>query len=330
MSSTSSSSIIAKTVIQDLRKAADMKSVAAIVLRIDSPGGEALASDLIWREITEICKEKPVIASMADVAASGGYYMAMAADKIVAESLTLTGSIGVVLAKIGLGELYKKLGIGKETLSKGRFAELLTENRSFTSDEDAYFSKLADHAYTSFRDKAAMSRGMTSEKMQEFAQGRVWSGIRAVQNGLVDELGGISRAIHLAREKAGLEKTENIKILEISKSKGSPLEMLQYFGLVTNGILSLALVLWGLITFPFARESPGVFNSVVSVILGGLGLLSAIPPADDQLWEYTMEDVEMTGSTFGSSLLPQALMDESVFSSQQLKSTFEQFLKKFL
>lgn len=99
-----------KEVIRDLRRAVEMKNVAAIVLRIDSPGGEALSSDLLWREIQMACKEKPVIASMSDVAGSGGYYMAMGAQKIVAEDLTLTGSIGVVLTKIGLAELYKKLG----------------------------------------------------------------------------------------------------------------------------------------------------------------------------------------------------------------------------
>lgn len=108
--SSSEPSINAKAVIRDLRKAADRKDVVAIVLRIDSPGGEALASDLMWHEIKRISKEKPVVASMADLAASGGYYMAMGARKIVAESLTLTGSIGVVLSKFSLGELYKKIG----------------------------------------------------------------------------------------------------------------------------------------------------------------------------------------------------------------------------
>ena len=106
----SSPSITTKNVVRDLRKAADMKNVVAIVLRVDSPGGDALASDLLWREIGRVSQEKPVVASMSDLAASGGYYMAMAAQKIVAEDLTLTGSIGVILAKIGLGELYKKLG----------------------------------------------------------------------------------------------------------------------------------------------------------------------------------------------------------------------------
>eukprot|EP00210_Caulerpa_lentillifera_P006203 g5927.t1 len=329
MSSTSSS-IVAKTVIRDLRKAADMKSVVAIVLRIDSPGGEGLASDLIWREISEICKKKPVVASMADVAASGGYYMAMAADKIVAESLTLTGSIGVVVAKIGLGELYKKLGIGKETLSRGRFAEVLTENRSFTPDEDEYFTRFADYAYTLFRDKAATSRGMTSEQMQEFAQGRVWTGLRAVQNGLIDELGGLSKAISVARERVGLESTETVRLMEISKTKGSPLEMLQYFGVVANGVFSISLVLWGLISFLFSKENAGVFNSVVSFVLGGLGLLSTIPPEDDPLWEYTMEDVEMNGSNTNSTMLPQTIMDESLFTDQQLRSSLGQVLKRFL
>ena len=132
--------------------------------------------------------------------------------------------------------------IGKETLSKGRYAELLTDNRSFTEDEDAYFTKLADYAYTSFRDKAAKSRGLTPDQMQEYAQvryqlsftaftelaqGRVWSGTRAVQIGLVDAIGGIHRAIDLAKQSADLKANQRVKTIEISRTKGTPLDMIK-------------------------------------------------------------------------------------------------------
>jgi len=323
-------SISAKEVIREIRKAAEMKNVVAIVLRVDSPGGEALASDLMWREIQQVARDKPVVASMADLAASGGYYMAMAAKKIVAEPLTLTGSIGVVLGKIGLGELYKRIGIGKEILSKGRYAEVLAENRSFTEDEDTYFTKLAGYAYTSFRDKAAESRGLTPDQMQEYAQGRVWSGTRAAEIGLVDAIGGIHRAIALAKQCAGLEDNERVKILEISRTKGSPLDMIRSIGAATNVIVSVLFLGWGIVSFAISHEGFGFINAVISIALGSLGLLSSIPEGDDQLWEYTMEDVGVNDTKL-QGFLPQAIMDtDNLFVSNTLKPALVQLLKRLL
>ncbi|GIL57850.1 hypothetical protein Vafri_13078 [Volvox africanus] len=163
-------------VIPRLRALAKDKSVAAVVLRVDSPGGDALSADLMWREIRQLDAVKPVIASMADVAASGGYYMAMAARAIVAEPLTITGSIGVVTGKFNLAELYSKIGYHKELIGWGRFAKLLADNQGFSEEEEELFDASARHAYASFRNKAATSRGMEVEDMQRVAQGRVWSG----------------------------------------------------------------------------------------------------------------------------------------------------------
>ncbi|KAJ1394739.1 Peptidase S49 [Sesbania bispinosa] len=164
-------------------------------------------------EIRLLAASKPVIASMSDVAASGGYYMAMGAGAIVAESLTLTGSIGVVTGKFNLGKLYEKIGFNKEIISRGRYAEILAaEQRSFRPDEAELFAKSAQHVYKQFRDKAALSRSMTVDKMEEVAQGRVWTGKDAASHGLVDAIGGLSRAIAIAKLKANIpQDRQNFK-----------------------------------------------------------------------------------------------------------------------
>ena len=220
-----------------LRTVRKRKEVKAVVLRIDSPGGDALASDLMWKELRELCQEKPVIASMSDVAASGGYYMSMACKAIVAETLTLTGSIGVVTGKFNLASLYERIGFGKETLSKGRLAEVDADERGFTEEEQDYFSRSAQHAYASFRDKAAKSRSMSIEKMERVAQGRVWTGARALEEGLVDRLGGIATAISMAKEEAGISGP--LILFEASTPK-SPLAALRAQGALVLSALSSA------------------------------------------------------------------------------------------
>ncbi|RDX74742.1 Serine protease SPPA, chloroplastic, partial [Mucuna pruriens] len=203
----------------------------AAIIRIDSLGGDALASDLMWREIRLLAAAKPVIASMSDVAASGGYYMAMGAGVIVAESLTLTGSIGVVTGKLNLGKLYEKIGFNKEIISRGRYAELRTaEQRSFRPDEAELFSKYAQHAYKQFRDKAAFSRSMTVEKMEEVAQGRVWIGKDAASHGLVDAIGGLSRAVAIAKLKANIPQDRQVTVVELSRPSPSLPEIFSGLG----------------------------------------------------------------------------------------------------
>lgn len=216
--------ITADKLIAQLRALKKNKRIAAVVLRVDSPGGDALASDLMWREIQKFAEEKPIIASMSDVAASGGYYMSMACQKIVAESLTITGSIGVVTGKFSLAELYRKAGYGSETISKGKYAEILNESRPFNDFEADLFDKSAQHAYEQFRNKAASSRNMEIEEMQKIAQGRVWTGKQAVEIGLVDEIGGLHKAVQLAKEAANI--TERVTLKEVSRSSSSPLTLL--------------------------------------------------------------------------------------------------------
>lgn len=325
----SSDSIVAKTVIRQVRKASKMDKVEAILLRIDSPGGDALASDLMWREIKKAAGEKPVIASMGDVAASGGYYMAMAADKIVAEPLTITGSIGVVLGKINFKELYKRIGVGKETIAKGRYADLFADNRSFTEEEEEYFTGLAEHAYADFRNKAAKSRNIEVEKMQEVAQGRVWSGKRAVDIGLVDALGGLSRAVAIAKEAAGLKPSDQVRLIELSKKKGSPLELLQAGGAAVSAGSSLLLFAYGILGLALSGQATEskLAEKVGCILFGGAGMLEGLRTVtkEDPDFEYTMSEVDMDGS---NSSLPQAIMDDSILTAQLMSPAIKDLISR--
>ena len=237
--------ITADKVIAQLRSLKKNKKIAAVVLRVDSPGGDALASDLMWREIKKLGEEKPVIASMSDVAASGGYYMAMGCNKIVAEALTITGSIGVVTGKFCTADLAKKIGYASETISKGTYAEILNDARPFNTVEAELFDKAALHAYASFRDKAAESRGMSVERMQEVAQGRVWTGKAAAKIGLVDSIGGLSRAIRLAKEAAEISEDDKVAIREVSRSSASPIQLLTGRGATMQALLAMASLTFG-------------------------------------------------------------------------------------
>ncbi|KAA8499014.1 Serine protease SPPA, chloroplastic [Porphyridium purpureum] len=213
-------SVGSETLIELLRQARNDKRVKAVILRVDSPGGSALASDVMWRELRKLREKKPVIASMGDVAASGGYYLSMACDEIVAEERTLTGSIGVVTAKLSLEELFKKIGFVRENLSRGKYAELFVDNRSFTREEAEYFRAGAERAYNSFISKAALSRGKGFEELNEYAQGRVWSGAQALERGLVDHLGGIWKAVDIVRQRLDLESVRDMSIVELRAPSG--------------------------------------------------------------------------------------------------------------
>jgi len=209
-----------ESLIQLLRAAGRNKSLKAVVLRVDSPGGSALASDVMWREIKKLREKIPVVASMGDVAASGGYYLSMGCDEIVAEELTLTGSIGVVTAKLSLEKLYEKIGFVRENISKGKYAELDVDNRGFSKEEKEYFENGAQKAYLSFTSKAAESRGMELTELQKVAQGRVWTGKQALDVGLVDKLGGIWTAIASAKSRAGIDQEKSVKIVELRAPSG--------------------------------------------------------------------------------------------------------------
>ncbi|MDZ4714623.1 MAG: signal peptide peptidase SppA [Cytophagales bacterium] len=193
------------TIVDLLRKARTNDRVKAIVLRINSPGGVFQAADMMWREIELAAAEKPVIASMSDYAASGGYYLAMACDTIVAQPTTITGSIGVFTVLFDLSKfLDNKLGITIEEVKTGEVGELITVTRSLTDTEKAIWQKQTDKIYETFTRKAAEGRSMPVDQLKKIASGRVWLGSQAKDNGLADVLGGFDDAVALAAKAADI------------------------------------------------------------------------------------------------------------------------------
>ena len=210
----------ADTIIQGLRAAKDDGSVRAIILRVDSPGGSGTASDAVWREVQLARREKPVVASMGDYAASGGFYVAMGADAIVAEPATITGSIGVFSGKISLRGLYSKLGISQETVRRGKNASLFSSYEPWTEAERAKIRGMNQAFYATFVTKAAQGRKRTTAEIEAVAQGRVWSGREALDAGLVDALGGLEAALRVARERARIPAGQDVQLVVLPESKG--------------------------------------------------------------------------------------------------------------
>jgi protease-4 len=230
------------TIVSYLRKARADGSVRAIVLRIDSPGGSAIASDVIWREVQLTRAAKPVIASMSDVAASGGYYIAMPAHAIVAEPATLTGSIGVVMVKFVIDGTLKKLGVNMEAVTQGRYANLYSPIRPFSAEERAKVQELMQATYDAFVEKAAAGRNTTPERIDAVAQGRVWTGKQARQLGLVDELGGLQRALELAKRRANIAPNAEVELVIYPPKRSIYETLANPFGRVDqSGVLSAFL-----------------------------------------------------------------------------------------
>jgi protease-4 len=202
--------------VKAIRSARADDNVRAIVVRIDSPGGSSIASDVIWRELTVTKNEKPsrpLVASMSDLAASGGYYVAMAAPQIVAQPATLTGSIGIYGGKFITGGTYDKLGANIESVIIGRNAGIESPERPFTDSERQKLREQIRDFYDGFVQKVAASRKMSVERVNQLAQGRVWTGAQARENGLVDALGGLDRAIAVAKEKAGISPETEVEVV---------------------------------------------------------------------------------------------------------------------
>jgi len=201
-----------ETISRWIRRARRDKSIAAIVFRVDSPGGSAVASDSIWREVVLAKQEKPFIISMSDMAGSGGYQVAMAAHRIVAHPQTLTGSIGVIFAKINLRLLYAKLGITAEKVQYGERADMFSSFRKATPEERDLLKQEILKTYDHFITKAAEGRKMTKEEIDRIGKGRVWTGAQALELGLVDEMGGLSRAVAIAKELAGIPDRDTVRL----------------------------------------------------------------------------------------------------------------------
>jgi protease-4 len=194
---------------ESLRERDDIRGV---VLRIDSPGGDAIASDLLWRAASRVAEVKPVVASMGDVAASGGYFLAAAAHRVFAEAGTVTGSIGVIGGKLNLEGLYERLGVSTDAVERGARAGLLAGDRNFTPDERAAVRQEISGMYEIFIDRVAIGRGLSREAVDRVARGRVWSGAAARSHGLVDEIGGPLDALRSVCTSAGLDSDDPIAL----------------------------------------------------------------------------------------------------------------------
>ena len=201
------------TMSEAIRDARNDPSIEAIVLRIDSPGGAATAADIIWRELTLAREQKPLVVSMGDVAASGGYYIAAPAHAIVAQPGTLTGSIGVFSGKFAAAGAFEKLGVGVDGVTFGAQADILSPVDRFSDAARAAMQSQVDDIYERFLQVVAEGRAMSRDEVHAVAQGRVWTGRQALVRGLVDELGGLRRAVLLAQEQAGIGAEEEVSLV---------------------------------------------------------------------------------------------------------------------
>jgi protease-4 len=208
-----SDGITATGLVKLLRQVENDSSVKGVILRIDSPGGDGIASDDILHAARSLSAKKPLIISMSDLAASGGYFIAMTGDPVVAYPNTLTGSIGVFFGKVNLKGLFDKVGLATYTLKRGRFADIDTTTAPLDDEQRAKLRREIETFYKGFVDRVAAGRKKPYDTVEPLAQGRVWLGAQAKQNGLVDELGGLDRAIELVRDRAKISSSEKIVLV---------------------------------------------------------------------------------------------------------------------
>lgn len=248
-----------ESIVAAVREAREDPAVEAIIVRIDSPGGSAVASDIIWRELALAREAKPVIASMSDLAASGGYYIAAPADVVVAQPGTLTGSIGVVAGKFVIDGALDKLGVNVESVTDGRSAGLNSIFSPFSDDLRARLQQQIDATYETFLLRVAEGREMLRDDVHAVAQGRVWTGRQARENGLVDELGGFRRAVEIAKERAGIATDAEVTLVPYPKPP-SLVEMLSDgvggSVVLARRTLSVREKLQAVATFPFRLFHP--------------------------------------------------------------------------
>ena len=207
------------SVARDLRQARQDSSIKAIVLRVNSPGGSALASEVIRREVQLAREAKPVVVSMSDLAASGGYWISMSANKIVADPETITASIGVLSGKFNLSGLYQMLGLSTDYVATSDNATLYSDQQNFTPAQQEIIQKMLQDVYSNFTRGVAEGRKMPLAEVEKVAKGRVWSGEDAKRIGLVDDLGGLDRAIAVAKELAHIPSTQSVEIVRVPKPK---------------------------------------------------------------------------------------------------------------
>lgn len=223
--------IASSTFISYLKKVREDDKIKAVILRIDSPGGSALASDLIWEEIRKTSAVKPVYASMSEVAASGGYYIPMACDTIIASPHTITGSIGVIAVIPSFKGTLDKVGLSVDTISTGESSQFMNPMLGYDATQRARFRSMMEPIYTQFVTKAAQSRKKTYEEMRALAKGRVWSGTDAKNAGLVDVIGGFQTAISLAKKRIGVADSVKIMVQQYPRPSNGLAELLSMFNI---------------------------------------------------------------------------------------------------
>lgn len=212
--------IASEDMIETIKECSENDDIISIILRIDSPGGSAVASDNIWAAVRDAVEEKPVIASLSDVAASGGYYIASAATVVIAEPGTLTGSIGVVMGKPVLKNLYEKIGVNVEVLSRGKNSGIFSLSSSFTESEEEALRETMEYTYDQFIERIVEGRQLKRSEVERSAKGRVWTGRQAYERGLVNRLGGIEDAVTEAKVLAGYSPTDEIELVVYPKQLG--------------------------------------------------------------------------------------------------------------
>jgi protease-4 len=216
------------TISKAIKDAGDDKSIKAIVLRVDSPGGTSFASDIIWHAVEVAKGKKPVVVSMGDVGASGGYYISTGAQKIVAEPSTITGSIGVFAGKPVMKGFYDWIGVNDEYVTRGKFAAMYRETEPFTKEERAKFESMLNDFYNKdFLPKVAAGRGRDVQYIDSIGQGHVWTGAQAKQNGLIDEFGGLDKAVEIAKQLANIPADKNVRRVVLPAPRTF---LQQYFG----------------------------------------------------------------------------------------------------
>jgi protease IV len=254
----------ADTLARAFREATDDPNVRAIVFRVDSPGGSAVASETIWEATLRARKaHKPLVVSMGDLAASGGYYIAANADTIVAEPGTLTGSIGVVGGKYLINGLSEKLGITWDNVQIGANASISSVTDDFTPEGKIVFEKSLDHFYAGFKSRVAQGRKFDAAKVEAVAQGRVWTGEQARSNGLVDALGGFDIALDLAKHAAGITIDSDVTLVSFPQESRTVWSRLFHHG-QDAAILAVIQPYWELLSL--ATAPPGAFTMAPIVI----------------------------------------------------------------
>ncbi len=207
------------TVVKQFEEISGDDSIKGVIFRVNSPGGSALASQLMLDAVKEVNDKKPVIVSMSSVAASGGYYISMASRKIVLQPSTITGSIGVVSIFPDMSETYKKIGINMDGFHEGKFSDFGSTHRPLNEDEKEFYNKIAGSIYTEFKTRVSENRGIPMDALEEYARGRVYSGPQAIEVGLADEIGGLPKAIELLKKELNIPADEELLIVQYPKEK---------------------------------------------------------------------------------------------------------------